>query len=300
MPRSMLAVCALAALLATSVEARAKSAPQFLARNGSWEINYDVNACHAIASFGSDPDKVILDLTKTSEGDGFSLSLFGRFFASNARAFPMALDFGLGAKPIAVEAEAGMAGELPAVVTSSRFDGWKAEIKPKMTFEQIKALFESAPHVTPEQEAKVTQLTIFLPKKRILQLQLGSMNGPMATMRKCLNDMIRSWGYDPVVIKTLSRKPEPDGNLGDWLRTQDYPGLALARGEQGIIRFRLDVSEDGSTTGCAVLHSTILAALNPLTCQLLKKRAKFLPALDAAGKPTKSYYMNSVRWRIPD
>ncbi len=65
----------------------------------------------------------------------------------------------------------------------------------------------------------------------------------------------------------------------------------------GYVRFRLDVDETGNVAGCRVLYRTNPDEFADLSCKLISKRAKFAPALDAKGKPVKSYYISQIRWQ---
>ncbi|NML94723.1 hypothetical protein HHL27_13695 [Novosphingobium sp. TW-4] len=67
-------------------------------------------------------------------------------------------------------------------------------------------------------------------------------------------------------------------------------------GASAIVYFRLMVGPDGNPTGCHIQQATNSPEFTDFTCKLLMKRARFAPALDAAGNPTASYYTNSVRW----
>ena len=52
--------------------------------------------------------------------------------------------------------------------------------------------------------------------------------------------------------------------------------------------------------GCHVLMRFNPDEFADLTCNLLKKRATFKPAVDAQGNPVKTYFVNKVRFVIPD
>ena len=77
-------------------------------------------------------------------------------------------------------------------------------------------------------------------------------------------------------------------------------GVAIELKIKGIVRFRLDVDPTGAPAGCRVLYRTNPDDFADLSCRLLMKRARFNPALDAAGKPVKSYYINNIRWVMGD
>ena len=80
----------------------------------------------------------------------------------------------------------------------------------------------------------------------------------------------------------------------------DYPAEALAQRAQGSTRYRLQVSEGGRAERCDIERSSGSAALDQATCQVMTSRARFLPALDAAGRPVASNFTGTIRWILPE
>ena len=132
-----------------------------------------------------------------------------------------------------------------------------------------------------------------------LLLQTGVMAKPLSGMRDCVDNMIRSWGVDPEVQQDLSVHPQPANNPGTWVNSSDYPMKMLRQGQNAIVRFRLIVGKDGKVISCAVQSAAGPTDFRDWTCDLIKSRAKFRPALDATGKPVKAYWLSSVRWGVP-
>lgn len=112
--------------------------------------------------------------------------------------------------------------------------------------------------------------------------------------------MLTHWGIDVAADKTLSRRATPRGNPGFWVSSSDYPSHLVEKRAQGIILFRLSVAEDGSVSDCHIQQSTRPAAFDKIVCQILSRRARLDPALDASGKPIKSYWRSSFRFQIRD
>ena len=119
----------------------------------------------------------------------------------------------------------------------------------------------------------------------------------MKAMRSCTDDLLRHWGYDPAVQAALTHPASPIGDQGNWLRTADFPTNSVWKGESGLVRIRLDIEPDGSVSNCRVLYRTNPDSFADLTCKLMKERARFTPALDAAGRPVKSLYLTQIRWQ---
>lgn len=273
-----------------------------LSRNGGWEVQYDAEACHLIGAFGHKDNEVLVRFSRSERSDFFRLALYGKPFASSVAENALALDFGQEKGPAVVTAQAGMAGQRPVMIATTSFASTgKAETVSMSISDMVKVMSKPAPRpvITSDQEAAVTRLIIGLPNGSSLNLQLGSMGAPMAKMRVCVDDLIRSWGYDPEAISSLSAKPVPINSPANWLTHQDYPKLGLVRGHSGVIRYRLDIDEKGKVRKCAILEQLAAPEFKAATCSNISRRAKFKPAQDGQGKPTNAYYTSSVRWLYP-
>ncbi|GGB67048.1 energy transducer TonB [Blastomonas aquatica] len=91
----------------------------------------------------------------------------------------------------------------------------------------------------------------------------------------------------------------PRGNPGSWATPNDYPARALREERAGTTRFRVSIGPDGRVTDCQIIGSSGHADLDQATCTNVTRRARFRPALDAAGNPIADSYSNAVRWEIP-
>jgi len=65
----------------------------------------------------------------------------------------------------------------------------------------------------------------------------------------------------------------------------DYPAEAQQNGEEGTVQVALTVDVNGKVSGCTVIRSSSYASLDRATCNILQRRARFVPARDAAGRP---------------
>ena len=88
-------------------------------------------------------------------------------------------------------------------------------------------------------------------------------------------------------------------NLASYVVVDDYPSSALERGEQGTVRFSLEIGADGRVTGCSVTGTSGSSALDSATCRIMQSRARFTPAIDARSQPVPDSIRSSITWRIP-
>lgn len=296
MPRSLALIPLTLALIAPSALAADKP-PISLAKTSKWEMQYNDDSCNLIAQFGEGDAGVLMVITRTSPNEWFELKLYGEMLRHGAIALPIDVAFGdqplvkyMGMHATTTSTNKSKAGEThTAIVQGLRVDGWKYPTKPTAGL--------SVPVISAQQEQAVKSISFKMPGAKVYRLQTESLGPPFAAMRTCTDDLLRHWGYDPAVQATLSRPAMPTENPGGWLRSSDFPLKPLYQGMNGYVRFRLDVDETGKIAGCRVLYRTNPDEFADLSCQLITKRAKFTPALDAKGAPVKSYYINQIRWQ---
>ena len=262
------------------------SEPIPLAKQGPWEINYDIDACHLIAKFGGEGNWIIARFSRFAPGDLFYLDLFGqRLSASNLQS-AVTIDFGPVVDRRRIEAMAGTSGKIPML----KLGGMLLADNPAAAPEET-----DQPALGRDQEAAVTWLDLGL-RARTYRLELGAMDKPMEALRTCNADLIKFWGYAPAEQATLSRRATPIGTPGNWLTSSDYPSAAISGGRSAVLQVRLEVDESGAVSGCHIQLQTRGDDFARQTCALITRRAKFLPALDKDGKPIRSFYVSAVRW----
>lgn len=92
----------------------------------------------------------------------------------------------------------------------------------------------------------------------------------------------------------------PLGDTSRWITADDYPARALRAQQAGLVGYHVAIGSDGRVTACEVTASSRNAELDAATCRLIKQRARFAPATDAAGAHVGGTFSGSVRWQIPD
>ena len=84
-----------------------------------------------------------------------------------------------------------------------------------------------------------------------------------------------------------------------WIMDDDYPESARRAREQGDTAIRVDVGANGRVTGCTITASSGSPILDATTCALLKRRARFNPARNAAGEKVPGVWSKVFHWRLP-
>ena len=91
----------------------------------------------------------------------------------------------------------------------------------------------------------------------------------------------------------------PPKSISRWaISVDDYPAQALRDKMVGATRYEIAVSDTGAALGCTVIKSSGHDLLDRTTCDLVMKRAKFLPAQDDAGKPVAGVWRHLVGWYL--
>lgn len=81
-----------------------------------------------------------------------------------------------------------------------------------------------------------------------------------------------------------------------WIGDGDYPAAAMARGQSGKVGYRLLIDATGRVERCDIVESSGHAPLDKGTCDLIRRRARFVPARGADGAPMEWSYRSAVDW----
>lgn len=124
------------------------------------------------------------------------------------------------------------------------------------------------------------------------------MKAPLAAALTCEDDLIRSWGGDPVAFRKIAVRAKAAENPAKWVTNDDYPSESVAMGESGTVGVRLDIGADGKLLNCTVVSSSTFARLDQQTCALIRKRVRYEPARLADGTPVVSASFLRFRWQV--
>lgn len=113
----------------------------------------------------------------------------------------------------------------------------------------------------------------------------------------CTADLERYWNMGGEHDGRIATPAQ--GELRKLFDSYDYPAQAARNHQQGENQYLLLVDEKGKVAGCHVIVASGVPLLDAMGCAVIKERAKFKPALNAAGQPVRSTIVTPrVRWRI--
>ena len=288
-------------LLAASIVSTGNAKPheiRQLAPTGKWVVDYADDSCSLSRNFGEGDRKVTVFFEQFEPGDTFNVTLVGPSVDPKDRPVVGLLRFGPNEDEDEVTGAAALTNGIPAII----FQGGQ-RLVPLTDAEKSarkKAAARARPFEPPpiaaarEKAASWVMLGKLLPFD--LVFQTGPMDEPLAALRQCAWDMVRSWGLDVEQQKRLAQKAYPTRPSYSWFSPEDYPPEMQRGGYESIVHFRVLVDESGHPLSCHIQSSTRPKAFDDVVCKQVMKSATFHPALDAQGKPIRSYWRQTVNF----
>lgn len=124
----------------------------------------------------------------------------------------------------------------------------------------------------------------------LARLETGPLDQVFTLMTKCSDNMVRAWGLDPEIERTVVKRPAPKsvGALANAL-LEGKSELAKTYPANAKLKLHALVSAEGRIDKCWVTEITAGDNLDTLTCKAVSKM-RFTPAQNAAGEAVPSHY----------
>jgi TonB family protein len=120
----------------------------------------------------------------------------------------------------------------------------------------------------------------------------------VAALATCNADLRSHWNITEEGKAKIETPAKPITDLRSILSSGDYPAQAIREEDTGTAHVMLLIDENGKVADCLLQATSGNASLDAMTCIAFIERARFHPALDAAGKPMKSAVFTAASWRI--
>lgn len=287
-------------LLALSLIAAASpssaSEPERLAPSSKWHVDYAADSCRLARSFGAGDDEVLLLLDRFEPGAAVHVTLSGKLFATQDETKKIVLRFGAEGEELARSFKTATMenGSSAIIIEGAVRPGATGKANDLPT-----AARDSAEILPTEQEslsrlAAISFLQIVVPERTAIILDLGRFDTAMKGLADCADNLLAGWGVDSAAHANLSRRAMPTANPAQWLPYDDHLVSIAAQGQRAIIHFRLIVDTNGRPVSCHIQQSTRPSRFDDVVCKAFMRRARFTPALDAAGAPIASHYVNRI------
>jgi TonB family protein len=124
---------------------------------------------------------------------------------------------------------------------------------------------------------------------------LSGMPSLRQVMKNCIDDLQTVWSPPAGGIGSRAT-----ANLASYIKDDDYPADAISNSWSGTTRFALLIDEKGKVADCMITATSGQAILDAQACALIRQRARFVPARDAQGQPSKDRLTSSIRWKMDD
>ncbi|OWK31830.1 energy transducer TonB [Sphingomonas mucosissima] len=82
------------------------------------------------------------------------------------------------------------------------------------------------------------------------------------------------------------------------MSTSDLPEALFVTGFNGTVGVRYLVAVNGRVPTCQVTRSSGNAAVDDITCRLIKERFRFQPSRDGRGRPVQSWIVENHSWEV--
>lgn len=137
-------------------------------------------------------------------------------------------------------------------------------------------------------------------KGRIEQsFAIPSMAKVLEGLDKCTADFQKYWNIGEEATRDFQQQSNSVQPLTKYFSYKDYPGQAVFESLSGNARMTMMIDEKGAIKGCMEEETSGIATLDAMTCIVIMQRAKFTPAIDAAGKPVRSTLTTKIKWVMP-
>lgn len=100
-----------------------------------------------------------------------------------------------------------------------------------------------------------------------------------------------------VVISAAASANSNSGN--EDFMSRHYPPNALAKGEQGRVGFKIELTDEGRIEQCAITQSSGYSTLDRETCDFIVQYARFGAVRDTDGRKQRATKTGFIDWRLP-
>lgn len=278
----------------TVIQAKERE-PVILAPSTPWQIDYAEEKCRLVRVFGEGEARHVLFFEQGAPGRSFGMTAAGPSFDLLAGPIEIGATFG---KSTITQAANPYIGNVEKIGTAVIFT--------YVTFAPINEQLPdsgadkgSRPGLSSVDAAFASSLdsvTIVGKWRAPITFATGEMGNPMAALNHCAFDLVSSWGLDAEALRNASRNPKwTNQNQVTRRIAATYPKKAKREGEIGFFRMRVMIDEGGTVTDCHLEEASQLVSLESPACKEMM-RATFEPALDAQGKPIRSFYATTVSY----
>jgi periplasmic protein TonB len=87
---------------------------------------------------------------------------------------------------------------------------------------------------------------------------------------------------------------------GPWFTFEDYPTESVRDDEEGYVTVAFTIGIDGKVTDCRLVRSSGYRRLDVIPYNIMTRRARFKPAVDAEGRSRPAHGTTSMLFWMPE
>ena len=249
----------------------AEPPPAELLPAGKWQVEYAKSSCVVSRAFGEKPNLTLFGLKPAPYGEAVALLI--------VQPSPKGR---------------GVWGDAE-VRLSSGFVPEFADYQ-SVTANGMRVTTIGVPRTTLDALAKGDSIAIKADKWVNVVLKPTAFDKALKALEDCESDLLTTWGFDKAAQAAVATRPK--GELRGIVQPDDYPDRPLEAGIGGSVGFRLRVEADGKISECWIVESSGNADLDRQTCAVVRKRARYTPAIAHDGKSMWSFTFGRVTWMV--
>ena len=266
---------ALLMMLTTSAGLAAAPASKPLAPTGKWVVNFADDQCLASRSYGTPGKPLYLALKPSPLGEVMRITILQKGAVREPTQVPVVIRF-----------------DDHETIKSSML----AFASPKDGF-RILSINLSADQFATMRQAKLVSFRS--PGEFDRSLALVQMEPLMKAIDSCVTSLQKYWNISDDETPLLRTRARTEKEIATYLSDDDYPAVAVRNVNSGTVRIAMLIDENGKVADCMTIATSGVASLDAQSCATIAKRAKFVPAIGADGKPAKDAILSSIRWLMP-
>lgn len=275
---SMIRLLALLGTLGTVLPAAAQqpAAPNRLQPSGKWVVDYGETECVALRNYPEAGGMTTLAIRPAPNGTSYDVVIVkpSRFRGSYSEQFEGSVDFGRG--PVQTYLLRSANKTNTGTIYEFRL-----------------------PAATMMQARSASSATFRGHGGLNASFALTNMARVMSGLEACTRNLQQHWNHGPAGAVGIVTPPKEQSDFRGLFKPSDYPLAAMDGKQEGTSQLVMLVNEQGRVAGCFVAQPSGVPVIDGMGCQVLRERARFAPARDAAGKPVRSmYFTPPIRWRL--
>lgn len=268
-------------LIGPPAVSHAQQAPIELTPSGHWSLDYGDHACTLTRQFTSAEGDVLLQIEQLAPGHLVNVIVASEHFGAGRGNVSLLVEPGTQAR----EQDDTLRGRSGSLRVARFADSLLPDTEPAV------ALVDPASTARFRQlEDSITALSLTNAFDRPIKLNLRELGTAMEPMRNCVDDLLRSWGWDPAIAATVAVAPVRVAQIHLARRVLEaYPRDMARQGQSARVTVVLLVGPDGRVANCRAHNPEPFPVFETVTCEKLREYARYEPARDAGGNAVSGF-----------